>query len=55
MAAGIIWQLVREHRKEGVVSWLHVANANRRAVGLYLSLGFEEIREVTLHHVSRVA
>jgi predicted GNAT family acetyltransferase len=55
MAAGIIWQLVREHRKEGVVSWLHVANANRRAVELYLSLGFEEIREVTLHHVSRVA
>ena len=55
LAAGIISQVVREHRKEGVVSWLHVASANRRAAELYLRLGFEEIRRVTLHRVSRVA
>jgi predicted GNAT family acetyltransferase len=55
LAAAIIWQLVREHRKEGVVSWLHVASANRRAEELYLRMGFEEIRKVTLHHVSRLA
>ncbi|HXM90500.1 MAG TPA: GNAT family N-acetyltransferase [Candidatus Dormibacteraeota bacterium] len=55
LAAAIIWQVVREHRKEGVVSWLHVASANRRAAQLYLRMGFEEIRKVTLHRVSRVA
>jgi predicted GNAT family acetyltransferase len=54
LAAAIIWQVVREHRKEGVVSWLHVASANRRAEELYLRMGFKEIRKVTLHRVSRV-
>jgi predicted GNAT family acetyltransferase len=53
LAAAIIWRLVREHRKESVVSWLHVASANRRAAELYLRMGFEEIREVTLHRVLR--
>jgi predicted GNAT family acetyltransferase len=55
LAAAIIWQLVRQHRNEGVVSWLHVASANRRAEELYLRMGFEEIRKVALHHVSRLA
>jgi predicted GNAT family acetyltransferase len=53
LAAAIIWQVVREHRKEGVVSWLHVASTNRRAQELYLRMGFEEIRRVTLHRISR--
>lgn len=53
LAAAIIWQVVREHRKEGVVSWLHVASTNQRAAELYLRMGFEEIREVTLHRISR--
>jgi predicted GNAT family acetyltransferase len=55
LAAAIIWQVVREHRKEGVVSWLHVASSNPRAQELYLRMGFEEIRRVTLHRVSRAA
>ena len=55
LAAAIIWQVVRKHRNEGVVPWLHVASANRRAAELYLRMGFEEIRKVTLHRVSRVA
>jgi predicted GNAT family acetyltransferase len=55
LAAAIIWQVVREHRKEGVVSWLHVASTNRRAQELYLRMGFEEIRRVTLHRVVRAA
>ena len=55
LAAAIIWQVVREHRKEGVVSWLHVASTNRRAQELYLRMGFEETRRVTLHHVWRGA
>jgi predicted GNAT family acetyltransferase len=52
LAAAIIWKLVREHRHEGVVSWLHVASTNRRAEELYLRLGFEQICKVTLHRVS---
>jgi predicted GNAT family acetyltransferase len=55
LAAAIIWQVVREHRKEGVVSWLHVASTNRRAAELYLRMGFKEVREVTLHRVSRAS
>jgi predicted GNAT family acetyltransferase len=55
LAAAIIWQVAREHRKEGVASCLHVASANRRAAELYLRMGFEEIRKVTLHRVSRAA
>jgi len=55
LAAAIIWPVVREHRKEGVVSWLHVASANRRAQELYLRMGFEEIRRVALHRMSRAA
>jgi predicted GNAT family acetyltransferase len=55
LAAAIIWLVVREHRKEGVVSWLHVASTNRRAQELYLRMGFEEVRRVTLHRVSRAA
>ena len=54
LATAIIWQVVREHRQENVVSWLHVASANRRAEKLYLRIGFKEIRRVTLHRVSRV-
>lgn len=54
LAAAIIWRVVREHRNEGVVSWLHVASANRRAAELYLRMGFEEIGKVTLHRFSRV-
>ena len=53
LAAGIIWQLARKHRKEGVVSWLHVASTNRRAAALYLRMGFKEVQKATLHRVSR--
>src|ERR1700731_368322 len=53
LAAAIIWQVVGEHREEGVVSWLHVASTNRRAAALYLRMGFKEVRKVILHRVSR--
>jgi predicted GNAT family acetyltransferase len=33
-AAGIIWQLVRNHRENGLASWLHVGAANTRAIEL---------------------
>jgi ribosomal protein S18 acetylase RimI-like enzyme len=53
LAASIMWQLVRDHRRDGIVSWLHVGCANQRAIELYLRMGFEIVRKVTLHRISR--
>jgi predicted GNAT family acetyltransferase len=53
LAARLIWELVRNHRRDGLVSWLHVGSQNRRAIDLYLRLGFKHVREVTLHPLSR--
>jgi ribosomal protein S18 acetylase RimI-like enzyme len=53
LAAAVIWELVRNHRRDGIVSWLHVGSENRHAIELYLRMGFEVVREVTLHRVSR--
>ena len=52
-AASLIWEVVRKHRRDGDVSWLHVASANRKAIELYHRMGFVTSREVTLHRVSR--
>jgi predicted GNAT family acetyltransferase len=53
LAASLIWRLVRDHRRDGLVSWLHVAAANRRALDLYLRLGFEVVGTVTLQRIGR--
>jgi predicted GNAT family acetyltransferase len=55
LAASLIWRLVQDHRRDGIVSCLHVAAANRRAIELYQRLGFEVVRTVTLHRVGRNA
>jgi GNAT superfamily N-acetyltransferase len=55
LAASLIWRLVQDHRRDGLESWLHVAAANRRALDLYLRLGFEVVRTVMLHRVGRSA
>jgi predicted GNAT family acetyltransferase len=52
-AASLIGQLVRTHRLNGLLSWLHVDAANQRVIDLYLHLGFEISRKVTLHRLSR--
>ena len=52
-AASLIWEVVRKHRRDRDVSWLHVGAANRKAIELYLRMGFVTSREVTLHRVSR--
>jgi predicted GNAT family acetyltransferase len=52
-AENLIWHLVRNHRREGLVSWLHVSATNQRAIDLYRRMGFTEVRKVTLHRVSR--
>jgi predicted GNAT family acetyltransferase len=53
--ASIIWQLVRDHRRDGLVSWLHVGAANVHAVELYRRLGFEIARAVTISRICRAA
>jgi GNAT superfamily N-acetyltransferase len=52
-ASAVIWQIVRNHRRDGLVSWLHVGVANHRAIELYLRMGFTIVRKVVLHRVSR--
>jgi ribosomal protein S18 acetylase RimI-like enzyme len=52
-AENLIWHLVRNHRREGLVSWLHVSATNQRAIDLYRRMGLTEARKVTLHLVSR--
>jgi ribosomal protein S18 acetylase RimI-like enzyme len=53
LAASLIWQLVRDHRRDKLVSWLHVGSANRRAIELYHGMGFKVVREVTLNRILR--
>jgi GNAT superfamily N-acetyltransferase len=53
LAANLIWHLVRDHRRDGVVSWLHVSAQNHHAIGIYLRLGFRSVRKVLLHHMYR--
>jgi predicted GNAT family acetyltransferase len=55
LAAGLIWRLVQDHRRDGIVSWLHVAASNHHAIELYRRLGFDVARKVTLTRISRKA
>jgi len=52
-AASLIWHLARNHRREGLVSWLHVSAENHHAIELYLRLGFTLARKVKLHRLCR--
>jgi GNAT superfamily N-acetyltransferase len=53
-AAGLIWHLARNHRHDGLVSWLHVSAANHHAIELYSRMGFRLVRTVILHRIHRV-
>jgi predicted GNAT family acetyltransferase len=53
LAASLIRRLARDHRRDGLVSWLHVNSVNRRAIQLYLRLGFRIVRTVKVHRVAR--
>src|SRR5258706_13432987 len=52
-ASSLIWQLARNHRRDGVASWLHVVARNYHAINLYLRMGFTVVRKVTFHRISR--
>lgn len=51
-AEAIIWHLARQHRRDGLVSWLHVSASNDRAIQLYRRMGFVEARRIMLHRIS---
>jgi len=53
LALNLIRQLTRNHRHDGVVSWLHVGVANNRPIELYRRMGFRMVRKVTLNRISR--
>ncbi len=52
-AAALMWQVIRDHRRDGLVSWLHVSAGNRHAIELYLRMGFIEARRLVYHRISR--
>jgi GNAT superfamily N-acetyltransferase len=52
-AESIIWEVVRQHRRESIQSFLHVGKANTTAIALYRRLGFVIRREITITRVMR--
>jgi ribosomal protein S18 acetylase RimI-like enzyme len=52
-AASIIGRLAGDHRRDGLVSWLHVSCTNRNAIQLYLRLGFEVVRKIGVSRLCR--
>jgi ribosomal protein S18 acetylase RimI-like enzyme len=53
LATDLIRHLAHHHRRTGLISWLNVGAANRRAIDLYTSLGFERVRTLMLHRITR--
>lgn len=51
LAANLIRYLARKHRREAVVSCLHVGSDNHNAIELYLRLSFRVVREVTVSRI----
>jgi len=52
-AAALMWQVIRDHRRDGLTSWLHVSAGNTHAIELYLRMGFVEARRQVWHRISR--
>jgi predicted GNAT family acetyltransferase len=55
LASSLIRQLAHDHRRDGLVSWLHVGVTNNRPIELYRRIGFRVVRKVTLDRISRTA
>ncbi len=53
LAASLIAKLARDHRRDGVLSWLHVNVVNRRAQEIYRRIGFRTVRTVRVHRIRR--
>jgi ribosomal protein S18 acetylase RimI-like enzyme len=54
LATNLIATLVRDHRRRGIVSWLHVGSENRHAIELYERLGFRVVREIMASRIAAV-
>jgi ribosomal protein S18 acetylase RimI-like enzyme len=54
-AAVLMLQLMREHRKAGLLSYLHVSSNNANAIGLYERMGFDHRGEFQLRLITRDA
>jgi ribosomal protein S18 acetylase RimI-like enzyme len=52
-ASALMWQVIRDHRREGLISWLHVSAANAHAIELYLRMGFVEARRQVWRRISQ--
>ena len=52
-AASLMWQVIRDHRRDGFTPWLHVSAGNTHAIELYLRMGFVEARRILWHRISR--
>ena len=52
-AAALMWRVIRDHRRDGLISWLHVSAGNTHAIELYLRMGFVEARRQIYHRISR--
>ncbi len=55
LGTAILAHLLALHRAEGTQSFLHVTASNRKAVQLYLRLGFRTVRSVELYRVQRTS
>jgi ribosomal protein S18 acetylase RimI-like enzyme len=53
LAAALISRLVHNHRRAGLISWLHVSSDNHHAIELYRRLGFRIVREIVLTRICR--
>ena len=52
--ARLVEHVIRDHRKVGLKSFLHVLTKNVRAVALYERLGFVTTRRVVVHQLERL-
>ena len=55
LASRLMARLMQDHRRDRHVSWLYVVSTNRNAIELYLRMGYEIIREDSLHGLSLAA
>ena len=52
-ATSLMWQVIDSQRRAKALPWLHVSTTNTKAIGLYQSMGFEEIRHVNISQYIR--
>jgi predicted GNAT family acetyltransferase len=52
-ASALMWQVIRDHRRENLTPWLHVSSSNAPAIELYVHMGFVEAHRLVWHRISR--